>query len=225
MAETWPLKEIPKVDGTEGCSVVEFDNDDYIPGSIIENDGVTRAKLADLSVGREQIVLGQVWHSHLSSETATTDGAVAAENLVHGASFTEADDEVVVVGPNVTVRTPAGSFTTARSFNTVSLGTITGGGFTIAGDGLDSPSAGRVNIQNFDALQHTSVLISGQLSNDNPTVTNTPTGYSGPLQYSWEGGEGGSTSYVRIFSDDGSDERLYNSLDLDDANLVYTKTY
>ena len=107
---------------------MEFDNDDYIPGSIIENNGVTRAKLADLSVGREQIVLGQVWHSHLSSNSATADGAVDVDNLVQGGSFTETTGHVVVVGPSVSVRTPAGSFTSARSFNTVDPADFGGGG-------------------------------------------------------------------------------------------------
>lgn len=87
---------------------------------------------------------------------------------------------------------------------------------SLAGDGNTDP----LRIANFDAMQHTSVLISGQLVSDSPTVTNTPSGYSNPLEYSWE-----TATYTRIFADDGTNERLYSSTDLSMSNLVYTKTY
>ena len=87
-------------------------------------------------------------------------------------------------------------------------------------DGLLSPTTGTLAIQNLDAFQFTSILISGQLVSDSPTVTNTPAGFSGPLEYSWEG-----QTYIRIFADDGLTERVYLGTDLSFGNEVYIKTY
>ena len=94
----------------------------------------------------------------------------------------------------------------------------------VAGEGLvGGATMGSAELDFSPAALHTSVIISGRIITT-PALTNVPSGYSGAIAYSW-GETGALETFIRIFADDGTDERLYRGTDLSSANLVYTKTY
>ena len=249
MAEVYPLKEIPR-SGSSGCSIVEFTNDDYFSASTLPialpqvwdeiPDGQSIAARTQVFSSNElYICIDRHNKGSVRPESDLTNWirpARSVERLVNSDGTTTVIDSEGFVGLRFNF-VANGTVTTGTTITEASgLGTITynlntsglGGGGQSAqqvrdaidaavdaqGDGLQATGDGIIAVGN--PIFHTSVLLSGQITNDSSTLTLA--GYSDPIEYSWEG-----TTYVRIFADDGSDERLYRGTDFTDR--VYTKTY
>ena len=250
MAEVFPLKEIPRSDG--GCSIVEFTNDDYLGVSALPNvlpDDWSEFDVGHTFASGDQVwYLGRLYSCDAQHNKTATNNPDATGNwqfvggqltVLSGSAGQDPISNVTQLefslnissglsGSNISLQSNASGdradytfnldpddFVPAQSGITAQAARdLIDAAVDAQGDGLQATGDGIIAVGN--PIFHTSVLLSGQITNDSSTLTLA--GYSDPIEYSWEG-----TTYVRIFADDGSDERLYRGTDFTD--LVYTKTY